>query len=130
MHERCYNKKHKRHKAYGRRGIRVCAEWKNNFEKFIEDMGPKPGPQHTIERNNVHGHYEKNNCRWATRAEQYRNVQRSIYVIHEGEKKLLLDVPLPDWLPATTLRSRLAIGWPLEPALTEPVRRNKKQLTK
>ena len=128
MHERCYNRKHKRYKVYGRRGIRVCKEWKGNFAKFLEDMGPKPGPQHTIERDNVHGHYEKNNCRWATRAEQYRNLQRSIYVMHEGEKKLLLDVPIPEGISATALRSRLAIGWPLEKALTTPLRKHKARL--
>lgn len=129
MRERCYYKKHSRYKVYGRRGIRVCAEWKNSFAKFMEDMGPKPGPQHTIERKDVNGNYEKGNCRWATRSEQYRNLQRSIYVVHEGQRKLLLDVPIPEGMSATALRSRLALGWTLEDALMKPLRRHKNRMT-
>lgn len=125
MHERCYNKKHQRYKVYGRRGIRVCKEWKNDFVKFMEDMGPKPGPQHTIERKDVNGNYEKDNCRWATRAEQYRNLQRSVYVIHEGQKKLLLAVPLPEGMSRSALAGRLKMGWKLEKSLMTPLRRHK-----
>lgn len=75
MKTRCSNPKHKSYKDYGGRGIGVCSYWQE-FENFYKDMGDKP-PGLTLERiNNDHGYYREN-CRWATRAEQNRNKRRT-----------------------------------------------------
>lgn len=61
------------YKNYSGRGISVCEEWKNSFEKFYEDMGEPPTKNHTIERLNNDGDYCKANCVWATRITQVKN---------------------------------------------------------
>jgi hypothetical protein len=72
MRRRCSNPLGKDYADYGGRGITVCERW-NSFEAFYADMGPKPSSKHSIDRINVDGNYEPNNCRWATPVEQRRN---------------------------------------------------------
>lgn len=71
MRQRCENPRRKDYPKYGGRGIRVCSQWLQ-FETFFADMGEAPDGL-TIERRNVDGHYEPDNCCWATPAEQARN---------------------------------------------------------
>lgn len=72
MRSRCKNSHDKDFKHYGGRGIRVCARW-DRFEDFLEDMGPRPSSQHSIDRIDCDGNYEPGNCRWATTYEQAQN---------------------------------------------------------
>ena len=68
---RCHNTAHKRYKDYGGRGIFVCDKWRN-FKGFIEDMGETPDGL-TLDRIDNDKGYSKDNCRWATYAEQNQN---------------------------------------------------------
>ena len=83
MKDRCYNPNNKSYKDYGGRGITVCDRWKDSFENFLEDMGPKPSSKHSIDRINNDKKYEPNNCKWATQTEQNRNKR------HQRDAKLI-----------------------------------------
>ena len=78
MKQRCCNKKNPQFCDYGARGISVCKRWLASFEVFLADVGPRPSPEHSIDRINNNGHYEPRNVRWATSAEQGRNKRSSL----------------------------------------------------
>jgi hypothetical protein len=73
MRARCKYSSLDNYKYYGGRGIFVCDRWQNSFENFLADMGPKPSPDHSLDRINNAGNYTPENCRWATRSEQMHN---------------------------------------------------------
>jgi hypothetical protein len=79
---RCNNPKSTSYNYYGARGVKVCERW-NNFALFLEDMGEKPSPRHSLDRIDVNGDYEPSNCRWTdwhTQAANRRNSSDSVGV--------------------------------------------------
>ena len=67
MKNRCYNDKSEHFHSYGGRGICVSDCWLDNFSAFrawAKNNGYVEGLQ--IDRRNVNGNYEPNNCRFVT----------------------------------------------------------------
>ncbi len=124
MHSRCSNPKTDRYKDYGGRGVRVCERWKD-FLTFLADMGPKPSPEHTLDRfPDNDGNYEPGNCRWATPAEQGRNRRDNCYLTCQGRTMTMTDWAAELGITPATLWCRLhMLGWSIERALTTPARR-------
>ena len=102
---------------YGGRGISVCERW-HSFENFLEDMGRRPSPKHSIDRfPNNDGNYEPSNCRWATAKEQTRNRRTSKMISFQGETLCAAEWAERIGVKYGTFLKRLG-KWPIEKAIT------------
>ena len=117
---RCRRDDHPQAKDYSGRGIKVCDRWKS-FDKFLEDMGPRPAGL-TLERMDNNRNYEPDNCVWATPAAQQRNSRHTRLITHNGKTMCLKDWALSIGAHPSTLHLRLKGGWSIERALHTPVR--------
>lgn len=95
---RCYSKNSKDYHRYGGRGIVMCDEWKNDFVSFHdwaiangykEEKTDKGLNILTIDRIDVNGNYEPNNCRFVTNLVQARN-KRDTMTDEERYRKCLV----------------------------------------
>ena len=120
---RCYNPKAKYYHHYGGRGITMCDEWRDSFEAFYRDMGPRPTPEHTIERDDNDLGYSKDNCRWATALEQANNTRRNVYFEFDGEKKTLKAWCHELNLPYTRMYNRIRKGMSFEDAVDNLIKK-------
>jgi len=115
MKQRCYNSKSHNYEAYGGRGITVCEAWLNsdngfnNFYKWALQNGYDENL--TIDRVDVNGNYEPNNCRWANAVTQANNRRNTIYLTIEGETKTIGEWAKENNLNTATLRGRIKMGW-------------------
>lgn len=92
MKARCTRTRYDHYDRYGGRGIRVCDEWINSFEAFMEwakTNGYVEGL--SIERVDVDGNYEPSNCKWIEKRLQQRNTCNTIRLEHDGVVKSLRD---------------------------------------
>ena len=120
MIARCRNTNNERYADYGGRGITVCERWLK-FENFLADMGERPSLSHSLDRVDVNGSYSPENCRWATRKQQQRNMRNSHFVEVNGQRVTVAEAVEITGIPNDVLRSRLRRGWSEQDALTRPV---------
>lgn len=123
MRSRCLLETHPAYDRYGGRGIRVCERWES-FEAFLEDMGPRPSADHSLDRKDNDGDYTPENCRWATRKQQTRNRRDNRLLTIEGVTK-----PAATWaedvgLNYSILKDRIRSGWEPKRAVFTPRREN------
>jgi hypothetical protein len=77
MKSRCAATEGPDFESYGARGISVCDRW-GTFDQFLEDMGPRPSPEHSLGRKNNDLGYFPDNCRWETPEQQQQNTKTSM----------------------------------------------------
>ena len=122
---RCYNSNEKSYNRYGGRGIKVCDRWKNSFENFYKDMGPRPSTAHQIDRIDNDGPYSPDNCRWTSRLKQANNKSNNRLISFESKTLTLAQWSRETGINAETISTRLKSGWPVKKALTFPVRKKR-----
>lgn len=86
---RCKSTDVVKRKYYLDKGISVCERWLK-FEFFLEDMGERVDGL-TIDRIDNSKGYNKENCRWATTAEQAQNRTSNNLVEYRGVVKNVSD---------------------------------------
>lgn len=140
MHSRCSNPKYQKYASYGKRGIRVCPRWTGaeGFLHYLEDMGPPPTDDHSIDRiDNDKGYWcgrkecpecgpanREPNCRWATRSTQARNRRDSRFVSYKGRRSHLKTLCEELGVPYKEMHRRIVgRGWDVDRALSTPVRK-------
>ena len=124
MKSRCYYEKSEMFKHYGGRGITVCDEWKNSFISFYDwsikngyDENAERG-QCTIDRIDVNGNYEPNNCRWATIKQQANNTRRNHLIKYNGKTQTVSQWANELGVEPDSIFNRLQKGFTEEEALT------------
>jgi len=123
MKERCYNPKFIGHKNYSDKGIKVCERWVNDFSAFLNDMGYKPSPKHSLDRIDGTKDYTPDNCRWATRVEQNTNRSMAHFITFDGKTMTVTQWAKYVGIERSTLDRRINhLHWTIEKSLTTPVK--------
>lgn len=118
MKRRCYKPKCKAYVNYGARGIRIYSEWLKEpklFYKWSIENGWEKGL--SIDRIDVNGNYEPNNCRWVDNLTQQNNKRNSKFLIYNGQRHTV-----PEWsrilnIPVGTIADRIKRDYPIEKIL-------------
>lgn len=111
---RCTNKKSQDYPNYGGRGITVCQEWASDPARFFSDMGERPAGTSLDRIDNEKG-YSKDNCRWATNAQQHAN-RRITVKFSDG--RTVDEVAREAGVSDRTLYMRLYRGWTEDEAIS------------
>ena len=107
------------YKNYSGRGIKICEEWKKDFLAFYKwSIENGYNDKLTIDRIDVNGNYEPNNCRWITMKGQNNNKRNNVIIEFNGEKHTLTEWNEKMQFPKGLLKNRLVRGWSIERALT------------
>jgi len=123
MRQRCGNPNIPEYRNYGGRGIRTCPEWESypNFRAWAILAGYEE--ELTIERKNVDGNYEPDNCAWIPLSSQGANRRNNIRVTAWGETRCL-----SEWardpravVSRASIDQRIKRGWKPEAAITTPL---------
>ena len=131
MKKRCYDSNYKQFKDYGGRGIVICDEWLNKeiirfkeykgsaskgyltFKKWALENGYQDNL--TIDRIDVNGNYEPNNCRWVTQKIQNNNQRRNIIITYQNKTQTLKQWCEELGLNYSTVQTRISVyHWSVE----------------
>ena len=109
---RCINQNDSHFERYGKRGITVCEEWKNDFKTFYDwAINNGYSDKLTIDRIDNNGNYEPSICRWVTVKEQNQNKRNVILITYDGQTLSCSEWSKLLGLGKDTVRQRYHKGW-------------------
>ena len=122
MKSRCLNPNATGYKRYGGRGIKICQQWLDSFERFLADMGTRPSSAHTLDRDDTNRDYTPANCRWSSKEEQANNRRDNIKVVFNGRETTLRRAHRESGcsINISSVVRRIQKGWTPEKALLVP----------
>ncbi|AEY66352.1 hypothetical protein [Clostridium sp. BNL1100] len=116
MKKRCNNPKNKSFKNYGGRGITYCEKWET-FEGFLDDMLDDYKKGLTLDRIDVNGNYNKENCRWVDKKTQANNTTANRHITYKGETLTVSQTADKYGIDYELFRHRLKKGLAIDEAL-------------
>ena len=128
LKSRCYNENVPCYPYYGGRGICICAEWLDfgAFHHWAISNGYADNL--TLDRIDVNGNYEPNNCRWVLFAEQMNNMRSNRMISLNGETKTAAQWARALNVPYGRILTRLnKLGWCESDALLKPIQKVKRK---
>jgi hypothetical protein len=104
------------YKNYGGKGIGYDPLWQD-FQKFLFDMGERPQGM-TLDRIDSGKSYSKDNCRWATPAQQQANRKNCMHITYNGITQTAAEWATQLGLSKGAVWNRIKLGWSIEKAVT------------
>lgn len=125
---RCNSIKESSYEHYGGRGIKcLWTDFKSfrkdmykSYEAHVKEFGEKDT---TIERIDNNGNYYRQNCKWATWAEQRGNKNNNRLITFGGKTQHLRKWAREINISAELLWWRVKKGWTIDKVLTKKVRK-------
>lgn len=122
---RCSHPSNKDYKRYGAKGIDFA--WKSYpdfkadmYEEYLAHIAKHGRKNTTLERLDNKKGYSRENCKWATWEEQYRNKSTNRYLTHKGKTMILADWARELNVSRQAIRYRLEAGWTDEEIIETP----------
>lgn len=120
MKNRCLNPNTTGYSNYGGRGIKVCKEWMK-FEPFMKwAMSNGYRKALSLERVDVNGNYNPDNCKWIPFSEQASNKRNVNLIEIDGVTKTMAEWCRIYNVPIGRVIARKKYGWDLRKAILTP----------
>lgn len=95
MKKRCLNPKNKFYKNYGGSGVKICKEWVNRYESFLEwaiENGWKPGLCLDKDRKGNGKLYSAKTCCWITQKDNANKRGGCVYYYFKGKRMTITEI--------------------------------------
>lgn len=126
MISRCTNCNSRNYPRYGGRGIKVCGEWRYDFQAFYDwAMAHGYRDDLTIDRINNDGDYCPENCRWTNMTVQQNNRRTNHLVEYDGEMYSIADLARKFGLEYKYTYSCISNGFSIEDIISGNVSRRR-----
>lgn len=124
---RCERPSNDSYYRYGARGIKVewsdfSEFWKDMWASYYEHIQQHGEKNTTLERIDMDWNYCKENCKWATWAEQYENMSTNHPVFYRWTYyPTIASLCKENWKKYWLVRDRIRRGWSVEDAMDLPL---------